>query len=130
MTPEIEEALRLLRLARRDLDTAELLLPLSKATIAAIGFHAQQCAEKALKAVCAMRAIEIRRTHDLAALAHEILNDGGSLPVSVDDLRSLNPFAVEFRYDDDIAPALARDEVARLAASVLQWAAAQVGASK
>lgn len=128
MTPEIEEALRLLRLARRDLDTADLLLPLSRATVAAIGFHAQQCAEKALKAVCAMRAIEVRRTHDLAALGHAILDDGGSLPVSVDDLRSLNPFAVEFRYAEDIAPALARDEVAKLAATVLRWATAQVHA--
>lgn len=128
MTPELEEALRLLRLARRDLDTAELLLPLSRATVAAIGFHAQQCAEKALKAVCAMRAIEVRRTHDLAALGHAILDDGGSLPVSVDDLRSLNPFAVEFRYDEDVAPALARDEVVKLAATVLRWAMAQVRA--
>lgn len=75
-----------------------------------------------------MRAIEVRRTHDLTALGHEIVNDGGSLPVSVDDLRWLNPFAVEFRYDDDVAPALARDDVVRLASTILRWATAQVDA--
>ena len=42
MTPALEEAHRLLRLALRDRDTFALLLPLTKATLAAIGFHAQQ----------------------------------------------------------------------------------------
>ena len=69
MTPALEEAHRLRRLARRDSDTFELLLPLPKATVAATGFHAQQAVEKALKAVCTLRNIEVRRTHDLAALA-------------------------------------------------------------
>jgi HEPN domain-containing protein len=68
MTPEREEAHRLLRLARRDRDTFDLLRPLPKASVAALGFHAQQAIEKALKAVCALHRIEIRRTHDLAAL--------------------------------------------------------------
>lgn len=50
MTPQREEALRLLRLARRDRETFDLLLPLQKAGLAALGFHAQQASEKALKA--------------------------------------------------------------------------------
>ena len=69
MTPQREEALRLLRLARRDRDTFDLLLPLPKASLAALGFHAQQAAEKALKAVAVLRELEAPRTHDLAALA-------------------------------------------------------------
>ena len=51
MTPAHEEAQRLLRLALRDRDTFELLLPLPQASVAAIGFHAQQSIEKALKAI-------------------------------------------------------------------------------
>jgi HEPN domain-containing protein len=51
MTPPREEARRLLRLARRDRETFDLLLPLLQANLAALGFLAQQSVEKALKAV-------------------------------------------------------------------------------
>ncbi|MSQ71393.1 MAG: HEPN domain-containing protein [Betaproteobacteria bacterium] len=94
MTPSREEAERLLRLAWRDRQTFELLLPLPQAGMAALGFLAQQSVEKALKAVAVSRAIEFRRTHDLAALGESIVADGGTLPVTVDSLRSLNPYAV------------------------------------
>jgi hypothetical protein len=41
MTPPLEEAQRLLRLARRDGETFYLLLPLHQASLAALGFLAQ-----------------------------------------------------------------------------------------
>ena len=121
MTPALEEAHRLLRLARRDSDTFELLLPLPKATMAAMGFHAQQALGKALKAVCTLRNIEVRRTHDLAALAQALVVDGVVLPISVDEFRTLNPFAVEYRYDDEITSAITRDELNSLVTKVLAW---------
>ena len=121
MTPALEEAHRLLRLALRDRDTFELLLPLPKATLAAIGFHAQQAVEKALKAVCTLRNIEIRRTHDLAALAQALVVDGVTLPISVDEFRTLNPFAVEYRYDDEITSSMTREELTSTVAKVLAW---------
>ena len=111
MTPAREEALRLLRLARRDGETFELLAPLPKAGMAALGFHAQQSIEKALKAICALRGLEMRRTHDLAALGQAILDQGAELPLSIDELRTLNPFAVEYRYDDEIVSRVTRDEL-------------------
>lgn len=122
MTPPREEARRLLRLARRDRDTFNLLLPLPQASPAALGFLAQQSVEKALKAVAVSRGVEIRRTHDLAALGDAILADGGALPVAVDDLRGLNPYAVEFRYDDEIVPTLTRAELDTLLSAILHWA--------
>ena len=121
MTPALEEAHRLLRLALRDSDTFELLLPLPKATMAAIGFHAQQAVEKALKAVCTLRNIEVRRTHDLAALAQTLVVDGVRLPISVDEFRTLNPFAVEYRYDDEITSPMTREELKNIVAKVLAW---------
>ena len=51
MTPALEEAHRMLRLARRDRDTFDLLRPLMQANLSALGFHAQQAVEKALKSV-------------------------------------------------------------------------------
>ena len=42
MTPALDEAHRLLRLALRDSDTFALLFPLPQVAMAALGFHAQQ----------------------------------------------------------------------------------------
>ena len=122
MQPALEEALRLLRLAHRDATTFALLNPLAQASMAALGFHAQQAVEKALKAVCTINRLEIRRTHDLAALAESISSVGESLPITVDEFRSLNPFAVEFRYDDEMQSNLSRQELDSLLNSVLKWA--------
>lgn len=68
------------------------------------------------------RGVEVRRTHDLAALGEAILADGGALPVTVDGLRSLNPYAVEFRYDDEIVPTITRAELDTLLSAILRWA--------
>ena len=68
------------------------------------------------------RGVEIRRTHDLAALGEAILAEGGVLPVTVDDLRSLNPYAVEYRYDDEIVPTIARAKLDTLLSAILRWA--------
>ena len=125
MTPALEEAHRLLRLALRDSATFELLLPLPKATMSAMGFHAQQAVEKTLKAVCTLRNIEVPRTHDLAALAQALVVDGVTLPISVDEFRTLNPFAVEYRYDDEITSAMTREELTDIVAKVLAWAQLQ-----
>lgn len=122
MTPVFEEAARLVRLAQRDRETFGLLKPIPQASLAALGFHVQQSIEKALKAVCVLREIEFRRTHDLAALAELIRASGVDLPVSVDSLRLINPFAVEFRYDDEIVPFITRDELEALVMKVLGWA--------
>ncbi|MHB1375194.1 MAG: HEPN domain-containing protein [Thauera sp.] len=122
MTPHHEEAARLLRLAQRDRETFGLLKPIPQASLAALGFHAQQSIEKAMKAVCVLQEIEFRRTHDLAALAELIRADDLDVPVSVDALRLINPFAVEFRYDDEIVPSITRDELEGLVVKVLGWA--------
>ena len=122
MTPPLEEAQRLFRLAQRDRETFDLLLPLPQASLAALGFLAQQSVEKALKAVAVSRGVEIRRTHDLAALGETILASGGALPVTVDDLRRMNPFAVQFRYDDEIVPTTTRAELDTLLSAILHWA--------
>jgi HEPN domain-containing protein len=97
MTPALEEAVRLLRLAHRDRSTLVLLARISEAPMASLGFHAQQAVEKALKAVSVSQCIEPRRTHDLAALAEMLLDVVGVSPVTLDELRQLNPFAVEYR---------------------------------
>lgn len=64
-------------------------------------FHAQQAAEKALKAVLVAAGTPIPRTHDLLALTllipHQLRIDLESA-----DLSLLDPWAVDARYPADI----------------------------
>ena len=62
-----------------------------------ICFHAQQCAEKYLKALCVFRRQTVPRSHDLLELL-PILPEAIRLTLSSDEIAELNPFAVEARY--------------------------------
>jgi HEPN domain-containing protein len=60
-------------------------------------FHAQQCAEKYLKALLTLRGTDFPKTHDLEALAARIRN--GDRPVLLaDDLARLTRYATITRY--------------------------------
>lgn len=94
MTPSIEEALRLLRLAERDLQTYRILAAHPDASLAATCFHAQQCVEKALKAVLTAHSATFPRTHNLEELGLLVTESGIGLPAPARDLRRLTPFAI------------------------------------
>lgn len=61
-------------------------------------FHAQQCAEKYLKALLTFRHTVFPHTHDLAALYHLCQKEGILIPVSEDYLEILSAYSVEVRY--------------------------------
>ena len=63
-----------------------------------ICFHAQQAAEKMLKAFLVSRTRTASRTHDLIALLAEAVEAGGPLEDLEPDCRLLTPYAVMFRY--------------------------------
>ncbi len=89
---------RLLALARRDLRAAEILRDQPEVGDGIVGFHAQQAAEKALKAWLTILGVDFPRTHDLSLLIHKL--DGGGVEVaSLWELLNLNPFAVQLRYE-------------------------------
>jgi len=125
MTPFIEEAERLLRLARRDYQTCAILGSHPEAQIAPICFHAQQCVEKALKAGLTANQVYFRYTHDLAELINLLTGAGIAPPFTAQELQRLTPFAVELRYDEGI-PLLTREEAADMATRTLAWAEALV----
>jgi len=64
----------------------------------AVCFHAQQCAEKYLKALLQERHLPIPRTHNLEALAKPLLTERASLKTVAAALRTLGTYAVETRY--------------------------------
>src|SRR3712207_3075079 len=61
-------------------------------------FHAQQCAEKYLKAVLVEIGQAFPKTHDLLALSHLCAQAGWSPSVSDDQLDTLSAYAVQVRY--------------------------------
>ena len=75
-------------------------------------FHAQQCAEKYLKARLEEAAIGFARTHDLLMLHQLVLPVEPNWQVLQTPLAFLSPFAVAYRYPGIIATrADARDAI-------------------
>ncbi|MBC7228099.1 MAG: HEPN domain-containing protein [Thermoflexales bacterium] len=89
-----------------------------------ICFHAQQSAEKFLKAWLIEQGVDFPRTHDLEILAKLALPSFPDLQSLLDDLRFLTSFAVEIRYPGFAAEKedadRCRDIAERLRALVLQ----------
>jgi HEPN domain-containing protein len=121
MTPQREEAERYLRLARRDEAAFQALLEIPTVDFSVACFHAQQASEKALKAAMCLLGVEFLRTHDLEALAGQLVDAGCSHVIAVDDLRRLTPYAVEFRYDDEAIALLDSKNARRIVMEVLAW---------
>lgn len=115
MKQPIDSARRLLSLAERDVNAFEVLKNQSGIHPETVCFHAQQAVEKIIKAVLIANNIAPSRTHDLEALAYAVLAIPIELPVTLEDLIKLNPYAVTYRYEEaDIATmstALANDIV-------------------
>lgn len=63
-----------------------------------ICFHAQQAAEKCLKAVLQERGISVERTHDLLAIVHAIQPPESRLLTIDAELKHLSNLAVHTRY--------------------------------
>ena len=100
---EVRRALvrRWLDRAAEDLGAAERLLSGGAAFPAAAGFHAQQAAEKYLKAFLTRRQVEFPKTHDLAALLDLVARVAPALAGSLPAITALTPYGVESRYPGD-----------------------------
>jgi len=90
--------------AEHDLINAEHTLALGEdCPFDTVCFHAQQCAEKYLKALLCYRDIDFPRTHDIRILVQAAL---AVVPLGIDAqaVVSLNRYAVETRYPGDWEP--------------------------
>ncbi len=111
-----------LRYAHSDLELARMSPP-PGVLLENLCFHAQQAAEKALKAVLLAQRTPFPRTHSIGMLV-DLLPKGVSVPREVEDAASLTDYAVMSRYP---AAAEAVDEeeyreATRLAEVVVSWA--------
>ncbi len=107
-TEHLEEVRRWLRHAEEDLRAAEALLNNSEIAPRHICWLAQQCAEKALKAVLVFLDIDFPYSHDLDGLRNLIPGEW-EVKASYPDLSDLTEWAVEARYPGDWPDAVVSD---------------------
>lgn len=117
-------ARRLLDKARGDEVTLEKLRSEYEVPDEVLGFHAQQAVEKTLKAVLAQHGIDYPRPriHDVEHLLRLIEANGLVAPPDVGELKSLTPWALQFRYEDAFDERLDRDGTLRLVRELRTWA--------
>ncbi len=111
----------LLRRAKGDLQACRVLAEDADIDDSAVGFHAQQAVEKALKVVLVLAETELPRTHDLEMLVEQVQASGVKVPNELVSVEWLTPWAAELRYDEPAA----LDRAAALAAAerASSWAA-------
>jgi len=115
-----------LRRAHSDLVLARLNLP-AGVVLEDLCFHAQQAAEKALKAVLVASEISSPRTHSIRMLIDLIPEDLG-VPELVQDAAALTDYAVLSRYPGNLEPVEVDEyrEAIDLAEAVVKWSMAVV----
>jgi len=116
-----------LRRAKSDLVLAKTPLP-SGAFYEDLAFHAQQAAEKAVKAVHRAKGLEFRYTHDLGKLLAGLIKRGVPVPEHVQEAAELTDFAWEARYPglgEPLSEAGYRRAIS-IAEKVVDWAVSVV----
>ena len=90
-------------------------------------FHAQQAAEKALKAVLVRHGLRPPRSHDLSYLM-DMLPETVSIPPPLVALPVLTKYAVQQRYPGENSPLTASDRrrAVVLADESVRWASRQI----
>ena len=133
MSPRKQEKLylkdyapELVRIAEADILSAQVLARTPEVRRENSAYHAQQCVEKAIKAVLCWKGIPVPLVHDagilVAKLPSELSPPGGY------DLTELTPFATVKRYEEgnyEFTEAELKAVIA-LAVDVLKWAKAQI----
>jgi HEPN domain-containing protein len=90
--------------ARQDLRAGEVILACDLEDYETAGFHAQQAAEKFIKAVLVRHQVEFPKTHNLAVLRQLVARVDRALAEHLAPADALTPFGVEFRYPGDLPP--------------------------
>ena len=98
--------------ADEDLSVARHLLAEKLPYHGAIGFHAQQAAEKFLKAYLVAHQVEFPKTHDLGRLLDLIAPVDGALATALSAAVQLTDYGVDVRYPGDL-PQLDDDDAER-----------------
>jgi HEPN domain-containing protein len=118
MKPPEEVARELARewLAKADVDLSAARALLSTGGLyEVVAFHAQQAAEKALKAFLVWHQREFPKTHDISRLLTLSASADESLAATLAGAAELTPYGVEYRYPGEYPPVTRAAAVASLA---------------
>lgn len=99
MTPS-DQARLLQRKASQDLAVLDKLLDDPAIDDETLGYHAQQAAEKLIKALLALHGHDYPRSHNIGLLLDLLASHDIPLPERFEALQTLTPFGTLFRYDD------------------------------
>lgn len=121
-----EYAHELLRIASSDLQTARVLAQALGVRRENSAYHAQQCVEKALKAVLCWLGVPLPLVHDAGILVAKLPGDLN--PPGGYDLAEFTPFATVRRYEEGSAVFTEAElqVLISLAQEVLDWSLAQI----
>lgn len=84
--------------AEQDLEAAKILIEQRKPLLFNACFHAQQAAEKFIKAYLTWKQFDIPRTHNIRALLKIVKKLDEELALTLMDATILTPYGVEIRY--------------------------------
>ena len=98
--------------AHKDLQAAMILFNSNIEDYENVGFHAQQAAEKFLKALLVRYQAEFPKTHSIGVLRQLVAQIDQTLAKHLAPADALTPYGVEFRYPGDLAP-LSHDQGAQ-----------------
>jgi HEPN domain-containing protein len=116
--------------AEEDYKAAKTLLGLKKPLLGAVCFHAQQCAEKYLKALLIVRDFDFPKTHDLPTL-NTLCNQNDILTgFDPQQLADLTKYAVQARYPGSQPSLEETKEAIELAKTVRRFARSFLGLKK
>jgi HEPN domain-containing protein len=82
--------------AKSDLELARVDLP-DSVLLETLCYHAQQAAEKSLKAILVYYSVSVPRTHNIGTLI-DLLEEYIDVPESIGDVAILTEYAVSSRY--------------------------------
>ena len=85
------------------------------------GRSAQQACEKFIKSRLVLEGVAFDRTHDLEYLAEIVSKAKIILPVSVESLRQLNPYAVALRYEGSDVQWVSEADASELVEAMHAW---------
>jgi len=91
-------------------------------------FHAQQAAEKAVKALLIKNNIGFPYVHDISQLLTLLENAGLKIPETIRQVETLTRFAVFTRYPGIASPVIREEyeEALKIAEEVLRWVEKQM----
>ena len=120
-----EQALGLLKKAGHDLVAARATITTGQA-FDMVCFHAQQAAEKSLRALLAWHDVEYPWQSDLVEIFELVKPLVPGIEIWEEQIILLTPFAVEARYDAEFEPSLARARAALQTATGIHTLAVQI----